>query len=89
MRDLTRLRRGVFSEEKILEEFNELKVALDVEPEAEKARFTELFRGINRKRTLIVMTINFFLHAIGQAFAGQYGAMYVKMLGTFNPFGSA
>lgn len=82
---LRKLREGAFTEEQIQAEFAELRFALEHEPE--KGRFIELFQGTNLRRTAIVAAVNFFMQATGQAFASQYSAIYVKSLGTINPFG--
>ncbi|PKS08488.1 hypothetical protein jhhlp_004872 [Lomentospora prolificans] len=82
---LKKLREGPFTEEQIAAEFSELKTSL--ENEVEQGKFIELFQGSNLKRTLIVIVINFLMQASGQAFASQYSAIYVKSLGTINPFG--
>jgi SP family sugar:H+ symporter-like MFS transporter len=81
---LRALRRGRFDEAAIDAEFSELQLAL--EQETEKGTFAELWRKTNLKRTVIVMGVNFFQQATGQAFSSQYGTIYVKSLGTVNPF---
>jgi hypothetical protein len=58
-------------DEAIETEFNQLNESLLNEPE--QGRTVELFQGTNTKRTLIVMGVNFFQQATGQAFASQYG----------------
>lgn len=78
-----KLRDGAFTEEEVEREFRELQFAL--ESEVEQGKFSELFRGVNLKRTLIVVAVNFFQQAVGQAFVSQYGAVYVRSLGIFNP----
>lgn len=89
MTHLRRLRQGIFSEEEIEREYDQLRVSLESEPETNNVRFVELFQGTNLKRTFIVIVVNFFMQASGQAFASQYGAIYVKTLGIINPFGFA
>jgi hypothetical protein len=84
-KSLQQIREGAFTDEEIDAEFTELKVSL--EQETEQGRFVELLKGINLKRTLIVMAVNFYQQAGGQAFVSQYGTIYVKSLGTINPFG--
>ncbi|KAF5027092.1 hypothetical protein F66182_804 [Fusarium sp. NRRL 66182] len=84
-KSLHQLREGVFTDEQIEVEFTELRVSL--EQEVEQGRFIELLRGINLRRTMIVVAVNFFQQASGQAFVSQYGTIYVKTLGTINPFG--
>ncbi|KAM0417138.1 hypothetical protein ACHAPT_012845 [Fusarium lateritium] len=83
--NLRKLREGAFTEEQIEAEFKELRTSL--EHEVEQGRFIELLQGNNLKRTAIVIAVNFLMQASGQAFVSQYGAVYVKMLGTINPFG--
>jgi SP family sugar:H+ symporter-like MFS transporter len=72
------------SDDAIELEFTKLHEALLNEPE--QGRTVELFQGINKKRTAIVVGMNFFQQATGQAFASQYGTIFVKSLGTVNPF---
>ncbi|KAL1610693.1 hypothetical protein SLS60_002363 [Paraconiothyrium brasiliense] len=73
--NLVKLREGKFTEEQIDLEFRELQAALDFENAFEKGTFGEMFQGINLKRTAIVVLVNFFQQATGQAFASQYGTI--------------
>jgi MFS transporter, SP family, sugar:H+ symporter len=75
---------GAFSEEEINHEFRELQVTIDIQPE--KGRFRELFQGVHLKRTLISVGINVFLQLTGQNFVSVYGTIFLKSLGTINPF---
>lgn len=84
-KSLQQIRKGAFTEEEIEAEFKELRVSL--EQKLEQGRFIELLQGSNFKRTIIVILVNFFMQASGQAFVSQYGTIYVKTLGTINPFG--
>lgn len=70
---LTAYRAGKFSQDEIDAEFRQLQYAL--EHEVEKGKFVEIFQGGNLKRTLLVIAINFFQQATGQAFASQYGTI--------------
>jgi sugar porter (SP) family MFS transporter len=81
---LIKLRAGTMSEEKIEEELAATQLALDQEPE--RGRLVELLQGTNTKRTMIVVGVNFFQQATGQAFASQYGTIFIKSLGTVDPF---
>lgn len=38
------------------------------------------------KRAVIIIAVNFFLHATGPLFNSVYGAYFVKQLGFINPF---
>ncbi|EXF74444.1 sugar transporter [Colletotrichum fioriniae PJ7] len=78
------LREGTMSEDDISHEFSKIQQSLLDEPE--QGRTKELFQGMNRKRTAIAVGMSFFQQATGQAFASQYGAVWVKSLGTLNPF---
>jgi hypothetical protein len=82
--NLHKLREGAFTPEEIEEEFLSIQHGLRNEPE--QGRFRELFSASNRKRTAIVVGLNFFQQATGQAFASQYGTLYVKSLQTINSF---
>ncbi|KAH9209485.1 sugar transporter [Leptodontidium sp. 2 PMI_412] len=78
------LRAGTLNGSEIEAEFEVLKAGLRLDPE--QGKFIELFQGINRKRTAIVVVMNFFQQATGQAFTSTYGALFVKDLGTVNAF---
>lgn len=77
-------RKGTMSSEAIDMEFNYLYEALLSEPE--QGHTVELVKGTNLKRTAIVIGVNFFQQATGQSFASQYGAIFIRSLGTINPF---
>ncbi|KZL68472.1 sugar transporter [Colletotrichum incanum] len=78
------LREGTMSDADIEHKFSEIQHSLLEEPE--QGRTKELFQGVNLKRTAIAVGMSFFQQATGQAFASQYGAVWVKSLGTLNPF---
>ncbi|KAJ5623072.1 hypothetical protein N7490_011677 [Penicillium lividum] len=82
--NLQKLRQGAFTSSQIEEEFILLQDSLKKQPE--NGHFKELFSKSNRKRTAIVVGINFFQQATGQAFASQYGTIYIKSLHTINAF---
>jgi hypothetical protein len=82
--NLTKLRERAFDLHEIEEEFLSIQTGLQNEPE--QSHFKELFSRSNRKRTAIVVGLNFFQQATGQAFASQYGTIYVKSLQTINSF---
>ncbi|OOQ90959.1 putative sugar transporter [Penicillium brasilianum] len=83
-KSLKRLRHGTMNANAIAAELTSFQVGLAIEPE--KGAFKELFQGVNRKRTAIVIAISFFQQATGQAFASQYGAIFIKSLGTINTY---
>ncbi|KAK9859455.1 Sugar/inositol transporter [Penicillium brevicompactum] len=82
--NLHKLREGAFTTDEIEQEFESIQNGLKNEPV--QGRFKELFSSSNRKRTAIVLGLNFFQQATGQAFASQYGTLYVKSLHTINAF---
>jgi SP family sugar:H+ symporter-like MFS transporter len=81
---LSKLRAESFSDEDVEHELIATQFTLD--KESERGKFRELWQGVNLKRTLLVMAVNFCQQATGQAFASQYGAIFIKSLGTVNPF---
>lgn len=81
---LTLFRKGKFTPEEIDTEYAIIKISASTREE--DGRFFEQFNKLNLKRTFIVMMVNFFLQATGNIFATIYGAVYVKSLGTVNPF---
>lgn len=81
---LVKLGGGKLPEAEIDERLSALQYAL--RQEAEQGRYTELFKGINLKRTAIVLGMNFFHMATGQAFVSSYGAIFIRGLGGINPF---
>ncbi|KAH8878698.1 general substrate transporter [Thozetella sp. PMI_491] len=81
---LVEVRKGKFTQEQIETEYGIIR--LSTAQNVEKGTFFEQFNQINRKRTFIVLMVNFFLQASGQLFTTIYGAIYVKSLGTVNPF---
>ena len=54
--------------------------------EHNQGRYIDLFRGVNLKRTLIAMGMNFFIQATGSPFTAAYGTLFVQSIGAFNPF---
>ncbi|KAI0483331.1 general substrate transporter [Xylariaceae sp. FL0804] len=86
LESLTLLRKGKFTEEEIEEEFQEILAHVEHEREKEQGVFKDMFRGSNRRRTAVILIINFFLQATGQSFVSQYGALFIKSLGTVNQF---
>ncbi|KAL1856885.1 hypothetical protein VTK73DRAFT_8217 [Phialemonium thermophilum] len=81
---LTKLRQGCFSQEAIEQELQDTKAILA--EEQERGSFLELWKGTNLKRTLITCGVNFFLQLTGNTFANKYGTVYIKSLGTVDPF---
>ncbi|KAJ0343712.1 hypothetical protein KNSL1_010061 [Colletotrichum chrysophilum] len=81
---LKKLRVGTITDVEIDEQFAALQYAL--KQEVEQGKYWELFKGVNLKRTAVVMVMNFFQQATGQAFASTYGAIFIKDIGTVNPF---
>lgn len=54
--------------------------------EADKGTYADLFKGHNRRRTLITIMVAFFFQATGQVLSGHYGAVFVRSLGHVDPF---
>lgn len=82
---LTRFRKGKSTNDEIEKQFAEMKDRV-VNSENITTTYKDLFIGTNLKRTLICVFVNIFQQVTGQAFASQYGTIYIKSLGTVNPF---
>ena len=61
-------------------------IRVSLREEADQGTWADLFKGHNRRRTGVVLGVAFFFQATGQDFSGHYGAVFVKSLGTINPF---
>lgn len=85
LESLIKYRKGKFTEEEILAEFESIKSSLK-ELDDSQGTYKELFQGNNLKRTLIVIGTNIFQQVTGQAFSSQYGTIYIKSLKTVDPF---
>ena len=57
-----------------------------VRTESKQLPFINIFLGSNAKRTIIVVGVNIFMQSTGQIFAQVYGALFVRDIGTVNPF---
>jgi hypothetical protein len=81
---LKRLKNKNVSRDEIQSEFDELcqRVAMQLQ----RNKFGDIFVPENRRRTFVVVMVNFFQQATGQAFASQYGTLFVKSLKSVNPF---
>ena len=77
-------RQGRFTEDEIQEEF-EAQIAM-MNVTVEQGGLKELWKGINLKRTLIILGVNFSLQATGQSFISKYGTVFLKDIGGVNPF---
>ncbi|CAI7630766.1 unnamed protein product [Penicillium manginii] len=81
---LRKLKPKNMPEEDLRAEFDLL--SLKVSEQLQKKSFSDLFTKPNRLRTFVVVMSNFFQQATGQAFASQYGTLFVKQLKSINPF---
>jgi MFS transporter, SP family, sugar:H+ symporter len=81
---LKRLRKYQVSEVEIQRQLDKLAEATAVEQQT--SNFADIFTLLNRKRTWVVILVNVFQQATGQAFASQFGALFVKSLKTLQPF---
>lgn len=55
-------------------------------PASRIKHFLSIFSPAHRRRTIIVILLLFFQQSTGQAFASQYGTLFVKALHTVNAF---
>ncbi|CAG1965280.1 unnamed protein product [Fusarium graminearum] len=83
---LQELRVGKYTEEQIEEEYRGIVAVVEQEYQTKTGSFLDIFKPQHRTRTMVVTGANFFLQSTGQIFTSIYGALYVKSLGTINPF---
>ncbi|KAF2170476.1 hypothetical protein M409DRAFT_64209 [Zasmidium cellare ATCC 36951] len=81
------LRKSTKSDEEIDEEFAAMSLAILEQPEP--GQFKDIWTGSNLKRTIILLLVNFFQQATGQAFVSSYGVIFIKSLNTVNAFDMA
>lgn len=81
---LKRYRSKTTPQHEIQEDLDEM--AQKVTAQLQKKSFKDLFIKGNRERTFVVAAANFFQQASGQAFASQYGTLFVKQLKSVNAF---
>jgi MFS transporter, SP family, sugar:H+ symporter len=84
MKVLREYRVGKFEDHEIKAEF--AMISTMIENTASQGTFADIWKGTNLRRTYIVIGVNFFLQATGHIFTALYGALFVKSLGTVNPF---
>ncbi|KAM5347547.1 hypothetical protein ACJ41O_007371 [Fusarium nematophilum] len=80
----SQLRDGCFTDEEIKAELDGLRILLA--EDEDKGTFMDLWKPMNLKRTMITIGINFFLQLTGNIFANKYGTVYIKSLGSVDPF---
>lgn len=82
------LRVGAFTEEEIELEFQDMVATIQANKSLGTPSYLklEIFKGANRRRTLITMGCNLFLQVTGQQFGSTYGAIFVRSLQTINQF---
>ncbi|OAL33785.1 hypothetical protein AYO20_06961 [Fonsecaea nubica] len=78
-------RQGKFTEEEIMEEYRD-QVAMIVAVTNDKGTFKEMWQGINRKRSLIVIGSNISIQISGQGLFSKYGTIFLTDLHGPNPF---
>ena len=81
---LRKLKPQNMSEEDLRGEFDVL--SLKVLEQLQKRSFSDLITKLNRLRTFVGVMSNFFQQTTGQAFASQYGTLFVKQVKSINPF---
>ncbi|OAP57385.1 hypothetical protein AYL99_08123 [Fonsecaea erecta] len=78
-------RTGKFTEEEIMEEYRD-QVAMITTVTHDKGTFKEMWQGINRKRSLIVIGSNISIQISGQGLFSKYGTIFLTDLHGPNPF---
>ncbi|KAL4780393.1 general substrate transporter [Aspergillus varians] len=73
------------------DDLSAIKATIEAKDASQKGRWADLFRGTNkltiRKRRLMIVGVVQSLNQLtGQAFATKYGVVFIKTLGTINPY---
>ncbi|KAJ5090801.1 hypothetical protein N7532_009485 [Penicillium argentinense] len=79
------LRGSRLSEDECREEINMLQHSVDRDREV-KGQWPDFLKGPNRRRLRIAIAVAIFNQVTGQSFMSQYGAVFIKSLGTMSPF---
>lgn len=61
-----------------------LQLQLVLEDQKQQGKWIDLIRGTNLRRTMIVLGTVFFNQSTGQNFVSNYGAIFIKKIGTVN-----
>ena len=61
-------------------ELSQILLSIELERNMSQGTYAACFKGTNRRRTLIVLAVNFFLQATGQAFTSSYGPIIVGLV---------
>lgn len=62
------------------------KIRVSLQEEADQGTWSDLFKGHNLRRTLVVIGVGFFFQGTGNSFTGHFSAIFIASLGTVNPF---
>ena len=82
---LRRVRQG-YSEEEIAKEMESLKWQASLRKAENDVSWTEIFKGSNRRRTLLAMFVGVASNLSGGIFASSYATIFLSMVGSKNPF---
>ncbi|KIW29629.1 uncharacterized protein PV07_05432 [Cladophialophora immunda] len=63
-----------------------LKAGLEEADAASKGTWAEVFKGTNRRRTILAMSAAAFSMLSGNAFSSHYGTVFLKSIGAFDAF---
>ena len=84
-RALRRLREDK-SDAAIDKEVDLIKTGIRAHESREKGTYGDLFRGVTLRRTLVTILAGLFIQWSGQGLNSNYGAVFVKQIGTVAPF---
>ncbi|CAM1509692.1 Fc.00g000270.m01.CDS01 [Cosmosporella sp. VM-42] len=82
---LRRVRQG-YSEEQIVKEMESLKWQASLRKADKEVGWTEIFKGPNRRRTILSMFVGVTSNVSGGIFATGYATIFLQMVGSSDPF---
>ena len=84
-RSLRRMRRG-YTEEELVKEMEALKWQQQLRKAETKVKWTDIFRGVDGRRTLLAVYVGVAQNLSGSIFAANYATVFLSEIGSSDPF---
>ena len=84
-KSLRLVRRG-YNEEELAKEMETLKWQDQLRKAESKVKWTEIFKGVNRRRTLLAAYLGVVQQLSGSIFASSYATVFLSEVGSSNPY---
>ena len=84
-KSLRLIRRG-YTEEELVKEIEVLKWQQQLRKAESEVKWTDIFKGINRRRTLLAVSVGVLQNLSGSVFASNYATVFLSEVGSSDPF---